>query len=381
MNKRTENPILQQALFYHRLGWAVIPIPYKSKAAKIRWKKYQNNRPDEARLRKWFGNGQLCNIAVLFGDVSGGLACRDFDTIPEYTLWAEQHPELARTLPQVQTARGMHVYFEGHIDGIQKIRNGELRGSGGYCLLPTSVHPDGAVYQWKIPIQKENLHCLDPKKAGFMNRVTDETDVTEDTDETNELMQYGKVGCVDKEVFEKYKNEIEQAILETIPEQEGQRNHTVFQFARYLQAYPELKQIQADLYLPLVERWHQKALPHIKTKEFEETWIDFVVGWYNVKVPKGVNVMDLIIQKARENPVQQFSIPQLNLLAGICRELQAFHRGHPFFLSARTAGRLLQKDPMTAWRWLQYLELRGWIKTVKKGNEYKASRYRYLFND
>ena len=30
---------------------------------------------------------------------------------------------------------------------------------------------------------------------------------------------------------------------------------------------------------PLVEQWHARAIPAIKTKEFIETWIDFLEAW------------------------------------------------------------------------------------------------------
>jgi hypothetical protein len=91
--------ILEQALEYYRRSWCIIPIG-KDKKAAVRWKQYQTNRPDEKQLQKWFSNGKK-NIAVVLGEVSNGLTCRDFDTMAEYEQWAQAYPDLAGTLPTV----------------------------------------------------------------------------------------------------------------------------------------------------------------------------------------------------------------------------------------------------------------------------------------
>jgi hypothetical protein len=140
---------LTQALEYHRRGWSIIPIQPGTKVAAGSWKGYQERQAAEAQLRVWFGNGQAYGLAVLFGEASGGLVCRDFDTMAGYERWARQHPELAATLPTVATARGRHVYFRGTERRIAKLADGELRGAG-YCLLPPSRHPDGPVYSWLV---------------------------------------------------------------------------------------------------------------------------------------------------------------------------------------------------------------------------------------
>ena len=71
---------------------------------------------------------------------------------------------------------------------------------------------------------------------------------------------------------------------------------------------------------------------------------------------------------------------QLRLLVALCQELQRAAGERPFYLSCRTAGRLLGVDHTTAWRWLFLLEHHQVIKTVAKGSQStgKASRYRYL---
>jgi len=120
MAAESTNPLLKQALRYYDQGWCIIPIPQGEKAARIRWKRYQTKRPDESRLCRWFADNHS-NIAVVLGGVSGGLACRDFDTEQAYQQWAGEHRDLADKLPTVKTARGYHVYFLADVDGIRDL--------------------------------------------------------------------------------------------------------------------------------------------------------------------------------------------------------------------------------------------------------------------
>ena len=152
----SEKTLLDYVLEYHRLGWCIIPIPYSKKAARIRWSKYQQNHPDEKQIRKWFSNGKR-NMAVILGEISDGLACRDFDTVGSYESWAKTHQDLAVILPTAKTGKGYHVFFVAHAKGRKDIKGengehlGELRGSGHYCVLPPSVHPNGQTYKWVNP--------------------------------------------------------------------------------------------------------------------------------------------------------------------------------------------------------------------------------------
>ena len=162
--------ILEIALEYCRRGWSIIPIKPGTKKPTCTWAKYQAKRANESQLTEWFGNGQDVGLAVVFGPVSGGLVCRDFDTMEGYECWAADHPGLAKTLPTVATARGRHVYCHANHRGIKKLDDGELRGAG-YCLLPPSRHPDGPEYRWLIPLPDRPLPLIeDVQAAGFLQR-------------------------------------------------------------------------------------------------------------------------------------------------------------------------------------------------------------------
>ena len=62
---------LEAALAYHARGWSFIPILDGTKKPACRWTKYQTERPTEAQLKSWYGNGSNYGLAVVFGDWRG----------------------------------------------------------------------------------------------------------------------------------------------------------------------------------------------------------------------------------------------------------------------------------------------------------------------
>ncbi|MCE9591913.1 MAG: hypothetical protein K8S99_15490 [Planctomycetes bacterium] len=186
--------------------------------------------------------------------------------------------------------------------------------------------------------------------------------------------------ALDEDVVER----IERAMRATIPESEAQRNRRIFKLAQTLKGVPVLANLNPRVLRDVVERWHQLALPYIRTKEFEETWIDFLKSWRKVKHPRGKHLNSILERaKAASEPpeVAQFKMGTIRLLVKICRELQKDAGDNPFFLSVRTAQELLGfAQHMTAWRYLSLLEAEGIIEVVVKGGSTsgKANRFRYM---
>jgi hypothetical protein len=368
-----ENPVVEAALNYHRLGWCIIPIPQGKKAARIRWKQYQAKRPTGEQVRKWFA-GNNRNIAVVLGGVSGGLACRDFDTEQAYQQWAGEHRDLADKLPTVKTARG---YFD----------NGELRGGGGYCLLPPSVHPDGVIYEWLIETNGENLLSLKPD-IFLPSSDTEQTEQTEKTQQTQENSSNGKKGGKTTKVLRVCVSDFGKIIERTLPKKTGSRNRKVFELARALRSLPEYADADPKIFEPAVRQWHRQALPNIRTQDFEETWIDFLKAWPKIRWRKGTKPMSEIFEKAKTTTVPEFALrydnPKLRLLVVWCKILQERAGNSSFFLSARTAGKYLDIDLMKANRWLFLLEQDRILEVVEKGKLTRAggiaTRFRYIAN-
>lgn len=401
METKNENLVLKQALAYYQRGWCVIPIPHGQKVARIRWKQYQVKRPTEEQVLKLFG-GNHGNIAVVLGSVSGGLACRDFDTEEGYLQWANEHPDLAGKLPTVKTARGCHVYFLADIGSVQHFDDGELRGSGGYCMLPPSVHPDGVIYQWLIEPNSENLLSLVPEQAGLSQEscnisrrsrspigrgrrrggVTEKTEHTEKTQENS-----GHRGEEEKKLIICV-NDFGKIIKKTLPNKYGTRTRKVFDLTRALRSLPKYTGIAPKIFEPVVREWHRRALTYIRTKEFEETWIDFLKAWTKIKWKEGESPMSETFEKAKRASVPGYAAkydnPKLRLLVVWCKLLQEQVGGSSFFLSARTAGKFLNVNPMTANRWLFLLERDGILEVIEKGKLTRtggiATRFNYVAN-
>jgi len=383
---------LEDALGYDRRGWCIIPIrPGTKKPACRSWKGYQNERPDVATIRGWFGDGGPKSLAVVLGEVSGNLVCRDFDQMPSYERWAAEHPELARTLPTVETGRGRHVYATVDIGQIRaaspsggsiiELGDGELRG-GGYCLVPRSKHPNGRIYRWIVPLNGQ-LSTVDLDSSGFLPCNRECREARENRGLQRDRRTLVGVYSLDSRDSLLH-SRVEQAIAETQPRGTRQRHRLLFELARELKAIPALADAPVAELKAYVRQWHQKALPHITTKPFEESWFDFAEAWDKVKYPKGTEPIAMILAQAVEaglpEVAKQYEQEELRLLVCFCRELQRASGDGPFFLATRTAGQLLGVNHVTASRWLRGLVLDGILELVTAGTREnrRASRYRYI---
>lgn len=139
------------ALYYLEAGLAVIPLLRKSKRPLVAWSEYQTNPPDRDTVNAWARRWPGCNWGVILGPPSAGLIALDFDDTASYARWAAAWPDVAQAAPTVGTARGAHVYLvgpAGQRTASMENYGGEVKGAGGYVLLPPSIHPSGAVYHW-----------------------------------------------------------------------------------------------------------------------------------------------------------------------------------------------------------------------------------------
>ncbi|MEN1679875.1 MAG: bifunctional DNA primase/polymerase [Planctomycetota bacterium] len=392
--------IYDAARQYADRGWSIIPMNMEAKTPRVRWKKYQRHHASESTLRRWFRDGDH-GVGIVFGAVSGGLASRDFDEQHTYHRWAADYPVLAKELPTVETRRGFHVYCRAWPESVTEARkllgkptentgalsvtDGELRaGIGCYSVLPPSVHPKGHVYRWLVPLPTGDLPTVNLCDVGFFDAESAKTAIPCDRERQSHQKPYmanvveGDGGCGQLE------NEIENAIAATLPAVAGRRNDQVFKLCRWLKGIPAIADAKPLELEPYVREWHRRALPHIATKPFEETLIDFLRGWDNVKFPRGQDPMSVIVERAMNAPepieAAPFEQPQAKRLVAICRELQRAAGDGPFYLSCRTAGGLVGVDRQTAWRWLFLMEKTGLLVVVTRGSNSSMKATRYRFN-
>lgn len=135
----------------------------------ISWRQYQNIQPSEDMRARWHKQWPEANYALITG-TKGGVVVVDADT-------ANAVEWICANLPitpwNVKTAKGRHFYYR--VDGSRHpaIRNSagknkiDIRGAGGYVVIPSSIHSSGVVYEWNDPDCLHSVHIselpiLDP---------------------------------------------------------------------------------------------------------------------------------------------------------------------------------------------------------------------------
>jgi len=378
------NPLLTDALGYFARGWSLIPIVPQTKKAAAAWTAHQKERASEAMIRLWFDKPKYPGIGVIFGKVSGGLASRDYDNPEAYRRWAADHPDLAATLPTVETGRGFHLYFRAASERFENCGDGEYRGnSGHYSVLPPTIHPSGKPYRWMIPLPAGDLPLIDPVAVGLVFAGVFQKNDEKTTPQTNgSVISVGSVGfvhSVGSVVSVTWDDDLER----TLPTDTGKRNDLTFPLARTLKARPECADASAMQLIPVLREWYRRALPKIKTKNFDETRIDFNRSWNRVKYPMGKGPIEELMQRAKGmNPpaeAQSYDSPGVKSMATLCALLQGNCGGDGvFFLSCRKAAQVMGLDNhVTANRWLSLLRDDGLLIEVEKGKLGRASRWRW----
>ncbi len=369
--------IQKAAAEYYERGLCVVPA--RGKIPTEKWGVADHATQTLPQVLEMFSGDEPPNIAIVCGAPSGGLVVRDFDVAGAYSAWAAAHPELAKSLPTVQTARGYHVYCrDDQLSKTIDFGEGELRVNG-IVVAPPSVHESGAVYTWSIPIARE-IPTVDVAAAGLATAWHTPDTAVESSNMASTLSTLSTLSTAELLGDEG----VRRAILRWQPPGEGLRNKYLFELARQLKAIPLTAPLTALQLTPVVVEWHKYAKKQIATKDLGASLADFAFAWNRVRHPAGADVMGDIVSAARMLPVP----PELDLcepdetivvLANMLRLLQAQSPNRSIYLSCDKAGALLSIHSKTAWRLLRGLVEIGLLKVVKPGEkrQRKATRYRY----
>ena len=374
---------------YDALDWTIIPAGHgkggKRPPGGFLWKQYQTERPTGADLERWFrGNGSV--PAVILGSASGGLVCRDFDDRDAYHAWTVDHPDLAQSLPTVETGRGFHVYMRSAAEIYRTFDDGEIRGdSCHYAILPPAVHRNGKSYVWivNLPTSANAIPLIDPFAEGLAH-VSEGPEGRYRGNRTTCVPSGTSVPSVSSvsldSLSEGDRNSVLRAIGTTLPERQGQRNAQIFQLARKLRGIPSLAGRNGPDLREIVRSWHTRALPNIRTQEFVDTYGDFLRAWTDVRKPANEEFMGDIIERARANPMATGHDEAQDILAAMCRELQQAVGEGPFYLSTRDAAAPFGQTAAWGSRRLAVLEAEGIIECVERGSPQtqRATRFRYV---
>jgi len=381
---------LPAALEYHEMGLSIVPLVVGRKFPPrgFKLKRYFDERPKHSDLQRWF-RGADFDMGVCLGEVSDGLCLRDFDCMPSYERWATHHSRLSTILPTTVTGRdggGRHAFFTADVNDIRERSRsgrgasiklddgGHLKGNG-IAVLPPSTHRSGRQYRWLNP-PDDFPYVGNLEAAGLLPPETS-WGFTQDIGGIGGESPAGGIsngnGCafaLSSPVLAAGESPVDWAVRTTLPTEVGQRHEKLFDFIRRLRAIPDFQTTDPGELRLQVCYWHNEALPNIRTKDFEETWIDFLEGWDKVDVPFGARI---------EIATQQAQGTGIEYLESLCRELQKLWGDNPFFLSTRMAGELAGVSNVTAAKWFDRLIQQGKLELVEKGKfgGRKASSYLY----
>lgn len=140
--------MLAAALEYAAKGWPVFPLRPRDKLpATSHGLKDATTDPDT--IRNWWKREPNANIGYATGN---GVTVVDIDELGSWTDLLEDENAPSPETTRVETSRGFQLFFQTSTpirNSAGKLRPGlDVRGDGGYVVLPPSVHPSGHVYRW-----------------------------------------------------------------------------------------------------------------------------------------------------------------------------------------------------------------------------------------
>lgn len=186
--KRTDR-LSEAALSYQKRGWSIFPI--KGKQPLVQWKPYQSKPASIEQIKKWWKTYPYASIGLVTGKISN-LIVLDVDG-EEGAKYIKDNG--IPPTPCVKTSRGSHYYFKYPgftVQNFAKKKGLDLRGDGGYVVLPPSKHPSGINYEWTIPPEQEEP----AKSPGWVLKLITEKEKSKPLPETeiNRLLKGVKVG-------------------------------------------------------------------------------------------------------------------------------------------------------------------------------------------
>ena len=137
-----------------QLGLSVFPVG-RDKKPLIEWKHLQEELPHPDEIDTWWDRWPDANIGVATGKVSG-LVVLDADGPSGLASLKSLQTPATTWLSQTGRVEGGWQQFFRHPGGDVRIGNKaglkpglDVRGDGGYVIVPPSVHASGRRYEWR----------------------------------------------------------------------------------------------------------------------------------------------------------------------------------------------------------------------------------------
>lgn len=149
---------LAYALRYAELGWPVFPCPPREKRPATS-NGHLDATTDPEQIQNWWAAMPDANVAIALPE---DVVVVDIDDPGTLELMHHLDRDLPATVTS-QTARGRHYWYGHGVEGakatirLPELPDVDIKGLGGYVLVPPSVHPSGEPYTWEVPPRPEHL--------------------------------------------------------------------------------------------------------------------------------------------------------------------------------------------------------------------------------
>jgi adenosyl cobinamide kinase/adenosyl cobinamide phosphate guanylyltransferase len=153
-----KNPIKTALTYKHKFGFCVVPC--NGKIPLVDWKDFQKEQPSDEKITAWWTRWPNAGIALVTGEVSGGICAVDIDGYKDSFKPPEIDELVGETteMPISRTPSGGHHWWfctdEEIGDRIGFLPAVDFR-SGGIIILPFS---DG--YKWEVKLSETEIPKL-----------------------------------------------------------------------------------------------------------------------------------------------------------------------------------------------------------------------------
>ena len=154
--------MIEYALRYAALGWAVFPVKPRDKVPATPHG-CLDATTDSTQIRAWWDAAPDCNIGLACGEISG-VAALDIDPRSGgqefFDAMTDENGQLPEGVFESQTGGGgTHYVFsyrgEANIDLAPGV---EVKSDGKYIVIPPSIHPSGNNYEWELSSSPIEAH-------------------------------------------------------------------------------------------------------------------------------------------------------------------------------------------------------------------------------
>ncbi len=161
------------ALAHAARGWPIFPCRPRGKEPLIAGG-FKAATCDPELIRAWWRRWPRANIGLATGRPSG-MVVLDIDPRNGGAESLRRLPPLPRTMAARTGGGGRHVYFRAPSFEVRCRANAlgpglDIKGGGGYVLLPPSVHPSGRRYAW-LPVAGPDEAAIAPLPEWLLERL------------------------------------------------------------------------------------------------------------------------------------------------------------------------------------------------------------------